>query len=292
MRALRLSAAAFAVLLTAGTLLAQGDGPGAGFRGGRGFGDRNSMAGLLRQDDVQKVLGITSEQDTKIREATEAAFKSVQPPDIDYQGLRDASAEDRQAAWAKMREFGQSVDKEFRTKLAGILDETQMKRVRGLWAQRAGDLAALNNEEIAAELKLDDAQKATLKTQLDEERPQMRGFGFGGRRPGEGNPPADGASPPQGAGAPPAEGAGSPPAAGEGGGEGRERFQDRRREARRASDEKALAVLTEEQKTAYVAIKGEPFEFAEPQFRAFGGGGRRGGDGDSSDRPRTRPPAE
>lgn len=251
------------------------------------------MAGLLRQDDVRKELGVTSEQQEKIREATEAAFRSVQPPEIDFQGLRDASDEERQAAGAKMREFSQSVEKEIRAKLAGILDEAQIKRLRGLWTQRAGDLAALNNEEIAAEIKLDDAQKATLKTQLDEERPQMRGFGFGGRRPGEGNPPADGAAPPQGAGTPPAGGAGTPPAAGEGGGEGRERFQDRRREARRASDEKALAVLTDEQKTAYVAIKGEPFEFAEPQFRAFGGGGRRGGDdGDSSGRPRTRPPAE
>jgi hypothetical protein len=100
---------------------------------------------------------------------------TLQPPDIDREALRDASEEERQAAFAKMQEFGESLEKEVRTKVAGILDEAQMKRLRGLWVQRAGALAALTSEEIATELKLNDDQKSQLKTQRDEQRAQMRG---------------------------------------------------------------------------------------------------------------------
>ncbi|MBL8848412.1 MAG: hypothetical protein JNG89_01955 [Planctomycetaceae bacterium] len=301
MRALRVAGFALAVLLTASCLLAQGDGPGPGgppggpgggggfgFRGGRGgFGDRNSMVGMLRQEDVRAELNITADQETKVREAGDAVRQSIQPPEFNYEELRDASEEERRAAFTKMREFGESIEKELRSKLAGILDEAQMTRLRGLWAQRVGDLAALNHEDIAVALNLTDEQKATLKTQLDEERPMMRGggggFGFGGRPRGEGNPP------PAGAGGPPAGGppAGGPPPGGDDGGERR----DRRSEARRISSEKALAVLTEEQKTAYATIKGAAFPFAEPQFRAFGRG--RDGEGPGFGPGRgNRPPAE
>ena len=248
------------------------------------------MAGMLRQEDVRAELKITAEQETKVREASDAVRESMQPPEFNFEELRDAPEEERQAAFTKMREFGDSVEKELRTKLAGILDEAQMARLRGLWAQRVGDVTALNNEDIAVALKLGDEQKATLKAQLEEERPMMRGgggggFGSGGRPRGEGNrPPADAGGPPAGAGSPPA---GGPPPGAEDGGERRER----RSEARRLSSEKALAVLTEEQKTAYATIKGEAFPFAEPQFRPFGRG--RDGEGPGFGPGRgNRPPAE
>jgi hypothetical protein len=176
-----------------------------------------------------------------------------------------------------MEEFCANLEKEARTKLAGILDEAQMKRLRGLWVQRAGTLAALTNDEIATELKLDDDQKAKLKTQRDEQRSRTRG----GRQRGEDNPPPAGANPPAGD---------NPPAAGDRPrGEGAGDFLERFRAARREAEEKALGILTEEQKTAFAAIKGEEFTF--PQ-RDFGGGGRgfgRGrGDGDGDGPPRRR----
>lgn len=286
MRMLNAATFTLAVLLITGTLLAQNDGPGGppGERGGppgggrpgfgRGMGgDRNSYLGLIRIDKVREELKITDEQHEKIRSAVEEIRSGLPAPDVDFGSLRDAPPEERQAAWAKMQEFGAKFEKEVRTRLAGVLDETQMKRLRGLWVQRAGAVVALNDADIAAELKLDDDQKAQLKAQADEQRGQMRGgFGFGGRPRGEGNPPADG----------------NPPPRGEGGGNFLERF----REARKAADDKALAVLSDEQKAAFAAIQGEAFEFPPPQFGGpggFGGGRGRGGDGEGGPRRRGGP---
>jgi hypothetical protein len=202
-------------------------------------------------EEVRSELKVTDDQNSKIREAGEEVRTGLQPPDVDFGSLRDASDEERQAARTKMQEYMAKVDKEMRAKLAGILDETQMKRLQGLWAQRAGAVEALNNEEIAKDLKLTDEQKTTLKTQQDEQRAQRFG---GGRGRGEG---------------------------GGGGGGGAEGFRERMEQARKASDEKALAVLTDEQKAQFDTIKGAKFDFPPPQF-----GGGRGGDGGGGDRPR------
>ncbi|MFO1093954.1 MAG: hypothetical protein U0992_11670 [Planctomycetaceae bacterium] len=164
--------------------------------------------------------------------------------------MRDGTDEERAAARAKMQEYATKLDKEMRGKLTGILDEVQMKRLQGLWIQRAGALSALNNEQVAADINLTDDQKSKLKTQLAEQPP----FGFGGRRGGEG---------------------GTPPA---GGGEGAGNPFERMQAARKEADDKALAVLTDEQKAQFDVLKGAKFDFPPPQFGGGFGGGR-GGEG-------------
>ena len=217
--------------------------------------DRNSYLGLLRMDEVRDELQVTEEQGDKIREAGDELRDSIQPPDVDFSSLRDGTPEERRETFAKMREFSSKVEKEARAKLAGILDETQMKRLRGLWVQRVGTLAALSDKEIAAELKLSEDQQKALASQQDDQRGRF-GFG-GGRRRGEGGPP--------------------PGAGGGEGGDRRERFEQMQQEA----EEKALGVLTDEQKTAYAEIKGDEFEFPQREFR-----GRRGRGADDDDGPR------
>lgn len=270
MRILQSAVFTLAVLFTAGAVLAQNEAPGGapkeqgggqgergGGRGGFGFGGRGGgggIAGLLRMEEVRTELKVTDDQNTKVRAAGEEVRNGLQPPDVDFASLQDASDEERQAARTKMQEYMAKVDKEMRAKLAGILDETQMKRLQGLWAQRAGAVEALNNEEIGKELKLTDEQKTSLKTQLDEQRAQMRG-GFGGGR-GRGE-------------------------AGGGGGGGGGGFRERMEQARKASDDKAMAVLSDEQKAQFDTIKGAKFDFPPPQFGGGrggegGGGGRRG----------------
>jgi hypothetical protein len=264
---------AVAVLVTAGSVLAQnegggGEGRGRGGRGGgfgrMGGGDRNSLLNLLQIKEVRDELKVTEDQDPKIGEVREAVRNTPRPEGLpDFRTIRDLPEEEQQAALAKMQEFNASREKEAKTKLAAVLDENQMKRLRGLAVQRMGDLEALNTADIAAEVKLNDEQKAQLKEQRDEQRKAMF-TGFGGGR-GEGN---------------------APPAGGEGGGNFRERMQ----ELRKASNEKAVGVLNDEQKTAYAAIKGDEFKFPPPQFGGGGGGGLNRGEG--GDRPSSGPQRE
>lgn len=271
MIARRMGMVAVALVVTAGSALAQNDeprgerpgrgGPG-GFGGRGGFGrmggDRNSYLGLLRMDEVQADLKLTDDQKTTVREIGEEMRNAARPEGLDRESLRDASPEEQQAAFAKMREFAETQEKEVRTKLAAVLDEAQMQRLRGLWVQRSGALAALSNAEIVEQLQLTDEQKNLLSTQREEQRESMRGFG----RRGEGGPPA---------------------AEGQAGGN----FFERMQELRKAADDAALGVLTEDQKTAYAALEGEKFTFPPPQFGGFGGGrGRdRGEGGDRPNRP-------
>lgn len=253
MPGLRTLAITMAVALAAGTALAQDDQPERGRPGGRGFGGfgTGGYLALLQIDEVRQELSVTEEQNRKIEDIG-AEFRASRP---DFN--RDASPEERRAQAARFREAMAAREKEVQDKLAEVLDESQMKRLRGLWVQRVGALAALSNEEIANELQLTEEQRQQLAKQREEREPQ-----FGARGPrGEGGRPRGGE--------------GAPPR-----GEGRD-FAERLREARAQADEQALAVLNDDQKAAYNALKGEAFEFPAPRFGAGGGPGRgpRGGEG-------------
>jgi len=253
---------AVALLVTAGSVLAQNDGPGGGEGRGRGgpgggfgrggfgrMGGGDSYLGLLRIDEVKTELKLTDDQNTKIAAIGEE-MRNAPPPEglPDLREIRDLPEEEQQAARAKWMEFAATREKETNTKVGTVLDEAQMKRLRGLWVQRTGVLAALNNADVATELKLTDDQKTQLTAQREEQRASMRG-GFGRR----------------------GEGGGPPPGGGAGGGGN---FAERMQEMRKASDEKALAVLTDDQKSALTAIEGDKFTFPPPQFGGPGGGGR------------------
>ena len=297
MRALQSAVFTLAVLVTAGSVLAQNDGPGGppGERGGRGGGrggfgrggfDRGYM-GLLRIDEVREELKITEDQNSNLEKLREEMRPTGPPAGVDFGSLQDATPEEREAMMVKFDEARAAREKETRTKLAGVLDETQMKRLQGLWIQRAGALDALLDDQVATELKLNDDQKSKLQAQREEQRSQMRGAFFGRPRGADGNrpnPPAEGANPP-------AEGA-NPPAQGDNPPAGNERvsgFLERMQAARKASDEKAIAVLTDEQKAAFEAVKGAEFKFPVQQFGGFGGGRGRGEGGGEGGRRRGGP---
>ena len=275
MRTRHMGLVAVALLVTAGSVLAHNDGPGGGEGRGRGgpgggfgrggfgrMGGGDSYLGLLRLDEVKTELKLTDDQNTKIAAIGEE-MRNAPPPEglPDFREIRDLPDEEQRAAQAKWAEFAATREKETRTKVAGVLDEAQMKRLRGLWVQRTGVLTALNNADLATELKLTDDQKTQLTAQREEQRASMRG---GGRR-GEG---------------------GGPPGGGAGGGGN---FAERMQEVRKASDEKALAVLTDDQKAALTAIEGDKFTFPPPQFGGPGGGGRGRNRGEGGERPNGGP---
>lgn len=139
-----------------------------------------------------------------------------------------------------------------KAKLAEILLPHQMQRLTEIYIQVAG-VAALQDEDIAKELGITDAQKGAITSIREANREAMRGqFGppGGGGQPGEGD---------------------------------REAFAARMREAqakmdevRKAGDAKILAILTPEQKAKLEAMKGAKFDLPEEALRAGFGGGQGG----------------
>jgi Membrane protease subunits, stomatin/prohibitin homologs len=131
---------------------------------------------------------------------------------------------------------------EIQTKaVASILDAEQMKRYRQLELQQQGP-AALARADVAAELKLTDEQKkkiADAQRQGDEDR----------RAAGQG---ANFQSMSQ---------------------EERTKWMAKMQDIQKATGDKILAILTEEQKAQWKGMLGAPFTFPAPTF----GGGRRPG---------------
>lgn len=138
--------------------------------------------------------------------------------------------------------------KEEREKLAEILLPHQLKRLTEIYLQLAG-VAALQDDDIAAELGITEAQKAKIAevqaANREEMGERMRELFQGGNR---------------------------------------EEIQAKMQELRRAADAKVLAVLTPEQQKKFEEMKGKPFSLPEGFGR--GGFGPPGGPGGRGRGPR------
>jgi Spy/CpxP family protein refolding chaperone len=140
--------------------------------------------------------------------------------------------------------------REEKAKLAEILLPHQLKRLTEIFIQQSG-VNALQDDDIAKELNISDAQKAKLaevRRQNDEARGALMRELFQG-----------------------------------GGGGGGDRDANRAKfdEMRKTADAKMLAVLTSDQQKKFEEMKGKPFEMPEGAGRGgFGGGqGGKGGRG-------------
>jgi hypothetical protein len=160
------------------------------------------------------------------------------------QERRNLSQEERRQRMAKVRESLQTRNKEAEEKIAKILDEKQLARIRQLRLQRQG-VVALAQPATAEKLGLDRDQKAKIREILV----QIRGS-LGNREPSAEDRDARMA-----------------------------RLQERRQEAQA----EILAVLDDAQREKWAEMKGEPFEFPRGRafggagFRGRGNaGGRRG----------------
>jgi hypothetical protein len=234
---------------------------GRGFQGGFGgpFGARGGgqeLLGLLRIEEVQKEINLRDEQ----QESVQAFGRELRAERPDFpENFRDLSDEEQAEFRKKMQELSAKQAKETKATLQGILDPEQYKRLIEIHIQNEG-ASALADEDVAAKLNLTDEQKTKIATTIEENREkmveQMRGgFGESGGAGREGNFA-----------------------------EMRERMQTLRKEA----DERVVAHLTDEQKAAFAAMKGDAFEMPEPDFgrgRGGFGGGRRGGPGGRGERP-------
>ncbi len=144
-----------------------------------------------------------------------------------------------------MRERRQEQSKAEKEKVAEILSDQQMKRLNEIYIQVAGG-QALDDEDVAAALKITDEQNEKLSAARDEardmQREQMRGLFQSGDR---------------------------------------EAAREKMAEIRKEADAIILAVLTDEQKQEFEQMKGEPLELTQEDLRrASGFGGGRGGQQD------------
>ncbi len=218
--------------------------------GGRGAGGGFGKTSLLRAEAVQKELKITDAQKEQLRGIGEEVQKAQREL---YSGLRDLPREERTKKFAELREQGRKLTQDSEKKLTGILNREQANRLNEINLQVRG-LRAVADDDVAKELGLSDEQKKQLKGVFDAQQEKQRGLfgGFGGLR----DLPED---------------------------ERKKKFTEMREKGealRKETQEKALAVLTDEQQGLYDLMKGAKFEFELRQlFQRRGGRTGQGGRG-------------
>jgi hypothetical protein len=149
------------------------------------------------------------------------------------------SQEERAKKMAEIRTKGQELAKQTEAKVAKILDEKQVKRLKQLQIQQEG-AAAFGRAEILTKLEVTDEQKADIKKLQDAARTQGRpAF----------NPDATT--------------------------EERQAAMTKMRESRAKLLKDILAVLNDKQKATWTELTGPEFKFPQGRAGGFGGRGNR-----------------
>jgi hypothetical protein len=282
------AALAVALIGLAGSVLAQQDQKGrgrGGAPGGGGGGFVQSRMMLLRIAEVRKELELADEQltaiekvDAELREKypfgggrggpggqggeggkgrrgqgqDKGASTRAIPADWFFvqqqgQGRRGGGQPQTPEEQARAEQMRVERNREERAKLAEILLPNQLKRLTEIYVQQAGT-GALQDEEIAKELGISDAQKtqiAKVRDDFSAKRREMFQPGGGGR-----------------------------------GGGDFEAMRAKMVEMNKAQDEQILAVLSAQQKTKFEEMKGKTFDMPEGAGRGGRGpGGGQGGKG-------------
>ena len=248
-----------AAVVVPGVALAQGQGRG-GFGGGFGGGfpgQGGGIAGLLLMEEVQTELKLTDEQKTKLRDSREelrggargrrGAGAAGEQGTEGTPNFRDMSREERQKFMEDARKRMEEQSKKAEELAKGILNPEQLTRLNELRIQQQG-IRAMGRSEVAAALKLTDAQKEAIDDILEAARPQRGQGGAGGGGFGGGRPSV----------------------------EDREKARAAAEERNNKTQADIDAVLTETHKADWAKLQGAKFTF--PERPAFGAG-RRGGPG-------------
>jgi len=230
--------------------LAQGRGQGQGGRGGGGgFGGRGgggSMFGrgggdmtmsLLRIEAVRTELEISPDQEEALTKMQEQG--RPERPNADF---RNMSEEERTEFFEKMRKQAEERNTKMKEQLEEVLFPEQLERLQQINIQLQG-IAALQNAEVAKELKITEAQKKELEEVraglMEKMRDGMRELFSSGSREG---------------------------------------IREKMEKMRDDMEGDVLAVLTSDQKKKFEEMKGEKFEMPEGS-RGQGGRGGFGGRG-------------
>jgi Spy/CpxP family protein refolding chaperone len=216
------------LLLALLALLASSASAQEGARRGRGFGRLFVIpkVSLARVDEVRTELKLNEEQAKKIDALNDELSE----------GNRTVF-EDAQGDWTKIREGMTKIAKDINSKLDEVLDDAQQARVQEIYVQVNGT-GALQDEAVAAELKLTDEQKKQLQEARDASRQAFMDAGL--RDLDE------------------------------------EARAKKIEELTKDRDDKTLAVLTDDQRAALDKMKGAELKIDPANLPSFGrGGGQR-----------------
>jgi hypothetical protein len=145
---------------------------------------------------------------------------------------------DFQARLARMQEQAKQAEEKLKT----VLSDEQMKRLKQIRWQYLGVLGAAQDAELASALSLDDATKEKLAALNEEQREARRDL----------------------------------QEAVQDGSVQREAVPAEMEKVRKELEDKALALLTADQKAKYAELVGAPFDVSPLRARGFGFGGGRG----------------
>ena len=188
---------------------------------GRGFGS-STLLGLLGREQVQKEMKLSEEQTTKVQAIVEKLGAELRQQ---FGPLREI--QDRTERRAKMTALNDEFDGKVREQLREVLEREQTMRLYQIRMQVRAVAESLANRYVAGRLELSDEQKEKL-AQINKEMEEQRSELFASMRE----------------------------ASQDQRGELLQKFRDIRSKA----DEKALGVLTAEQKISFDEMKGEKFE--------------------------------
>jgi len=215
---------------------------GGGFPGGRGRpgGGGIDKLTLASAKPIQEELKLGEDELYFVKQLAEVlrADSSELFKGIDFRSLPE---DERRTKFEELGKKRSSLVKEAEKDLAEFLSEAQSKRLDEIALQIMG-LRALANEEVAKKLKMTSEQKKGVedaRKSADDDRRKM----FEEMRAG-------------------------------GGFEG---IREKMEAARKKSDEKLLAVLSDDQKKQFADMKGKPFDVDPRSLFGGGRGGQRGG---------------
>ena len=218
----RVTVLALALALTAAFLAAaQAQAAEGTRRGPRGF-SRGSLLGLLRLEQVQKEMKLNEEQTTKVNQLVEKLGAEMREQ---YGALREI--EDRDQRRAKMTELGDQFDDKVREQLRDVVEREQMMRLYQIRMQVRPVADSLANRYVVRRLKLTEEQQKKVAEIAKESQARQSELFAGMREASE---------------------------------EKRGEVFQKLRQLRSDADEKALALLTDEQKQAFEEMKGEKIE--------------------------------
>ena len=236
-------------------------GPGGGGFGQRGPGmGGGGVSGLLRSEQVQKEINITEDQKSQLAKMAEEQMAAMRErfSGQSRENREEMSDADRQAQREKMMKEFQEAAKEAEGKIRGILKPEQFKRLKQIELQQQG-VEALRRPDMAQALGLTEDQIEKLKEafagvqkQREEIGEQTRALYQGFRDASE---------------------------------DERAKLREKGEQIRakgeglkKESQQKAMAILTDEQKGKLKDMMGKRFQLEQRGMSGRPGGGRPGGD--------------
>ena len=188
---------------------------------GRGF-SRGSLLGLLRLEQVQKEMKLSEEQTAKVKEIVEKLGTEMREQ---YTALREI--EDRQQRMEKTTALSDEFDGKVREQLRDVVPREQMMRLYQIRLQVRPVVDSLANRYVVGRLELTDQQKEKVAEIAKDSQAKQSELYATMRDATD---------------------------------EQRSEVFQKLRQVRSDADEKALGVLTAEQKAAFEEMKGEKIE--------------------------------